>query len=185
MARKAENSPENVGEPAAPASDAATPLTPRLSVQLDEHGGIAWERMRPDTRTKLEAALRAGGVSSGVDGPHVARAGVVVDSFPPAMAETIYDSLSSLLVGLARRGGHTVEQAQVLAFNTQEKASLVPATCRVLDKYSASLGKYQEEILLGVLLTTIISGKLALLKRSASVIKMAPNTPETGSQAES
>jgi hypothetical protein len=186
MAKKSGNSPENEGEPAAPGSSsdaAAAPLTPRLSVQLDDHGAIAWERMRPDTRDKLQAALQKSGTPTG-DGARAATA-TVVDSFPPAMAETIYDSLSMLLTGLARRGGYTQDQAAVLAFDGKEKASLIPATCRVLDKYNTSLGKYQEEIVLGVLLTTIVSGKLALLKKSAQVIHMAPNTGETGSQGES
>lgn len=190
MAKKDRNAPDNASEgtigklPPPPdgvaGSDEAAQLTPRLSVQLDEHGRIAWERMRADTRDKLTAAIKASYT------PSAAASGTVVESFPPAMAEVIYDSLSMLMIGLAKRGGYTSEQANVLVFNTQEKNALVPATIKVLDKYNTSLGKYQEEIMLGVLLVTITSGKIALLKKTTPVINMVrENAPAAGSQGES
>jgi len=157
---------ESVGEQAKSAA------APRLSVTLDDHGRIDWERMRPDTRDKLRIAIGGTGPS---DAPGRAKG----ESFPPELCEVLYDSLSMLLMGLAQRGGYTREQSGVLGFTAEDKHALVPATKKVLDKYDASLGVYQEEIMLGVLLTTIVSGKLALLKKSTQVIEMVPRkSPE-------
>lgn len=172
-------------------SDASEPaevvaqLAPRLSVQLDQEGSIAWDRMRPETKEKLERALDKDGRAR--PGATAASSAPPAQTFPPALCETLYDSLSMLLTGLAQRGGYTREQAAVLAFTPQEKGALVPPTLKVLDKYNTSLGKYQEEIVLGVLLSTIISGKLALLKKQAQVLRMAPpvvSTPQGESQAQ-
>lgn len=192
MPRKTENTPENDGEQPRPPE--GEKIAPRLSVQLDEHGSIAWDRMRPETRDKLRAALQSPGGANVVPferpaaGP-AATSEPGAQSIPPELCEVLYDSLSALMMGLARRQGYTVEQVPVLAFTPQEKNALVPATVKVLDKYGASLGKYQEEIVLGTLLTTIITGKLSLLRKTAEVrpFPAAPpvSTSETGSQAES
>lgn len=177
MTRRSENAGENASETDA----AAEPANPRVSVQLDGDGGIAWERMRPDTVAKLRNAMFKSMPAQSTSAPSMP----VVESIPPELCEVMYDSLSMLLIGLARRGGHTQEQAQVLTFSDHEKKALVPATVKVLDKYNASLGKYAEEITLGVLLVTITSGKLAALKKSAQVIAMTPRgTDVGGSQAE-
>lgn len=159
---------------------------PRLSVTMDDQGRIDWGRMRPETRDKLRDAIKSSYTPTAEPGK------ATRESFPPAMAEVVYDSLSMFLMGLARRGGYTQEQAGVLAFSREEKGALIPPTLAVLNKYDTSLGKYQEEIVLGVLLTTIVSGKLALLKKSAQVIEMAPRRAEAAestvfspSQAES
>jgi|SRR5882672_1002261 len=186
---KRENAPENASSSdmsGSSSQESTAPAAPRLSVQLDAQGAIDFERMRPDTREKLRAALeRSGPGAFGLRATASAVSGPVVESFPPEMAEVIYDSLSSLLVGLARRGGHSAESAGVLAFTPQEKQALVPPTVAVLNKYNASLGKYQEEITLGILLVTITSGKLALLRKSAQVINLTPrSTSEPASQAE-
>lgn len=185
MGRKRENAPESEASLSGESVSAETTVTPRLSVQLDEHGAIAWDRMRPDTRAKLKNALhndsRLDADVSGIPGGPGPAPAVHAEHFPPELCEVVYDSLSMLLVGLARsRGGYTAEQAAVLAFNSQEKAALVPATIKVLDKYDTSLGKYQEEIILGVLLSTILSGKLALLRKSAAIIEMAPQRTAAG-----
>ena len=167
--RNVENQAENdAGVSAGDSDPGASATTPRLSVTLDDKGRIAWDRMRPETTRKLREAIGDIGPKSG---PAAAAKG---ESFPPALCEVVYDSLGMLLVGLARRGGYSQEQAGVLVFSADEKRALVPATIKVLDKYDASLGKYQEEIMLGILLTTIVSGKLTLLKKAGQVIEMTP-----------
>lgn len=160
----------------------STPLAVRLSVQLDEQGRIAWARMRPETRAKLQDALKGDTVVPFVPSGPVAVPGPSVETFPPALAEVLYDSLSMLLMGLARRGGYTQDEAAVLMFAPQEKQALVPPTLAVLNKYNASLGKYQEEIILGTLLTTIISGKIALLKKSGEIRPFPVSDTNAGSR---
>jgi len=141
---KKENAPVSgsdepeTGKPAAPAD--APVLAARLSVQLDDHGAIAWDRMRPETQAKLRQAIGATGTVTG--GPHVAQVSTGA-GFPPELCGVLYDSLSVLLVGLARRSGYTQTQAAGLAFTADERAQLVPPTIAVLNKHNTSLGKYQ------------------------------------------
>jgi len=153
-------------------------LAARLSVQLDEHGAIAWDRMRPETQAKLRQAM---GASSGTvtGGPGVAQVSTGA-GFPPELCGVLYDSLSVLLVGLARRSGYTQTQAAGLAFTPDERAQLVPPTIAVLNKYNTSLGKYQEEIVLGVLVTTVLSGKLAILRTTEPAAPVLVRQGEQG-----
>jgi hypothetical protein len=144
-----------------------SPASPRLSVQLTADGkGIAWDRMRPQTQEQLRALL---GTAPGAAAATTAAA----DAFDPALCAVAYDALSTLMVGLARRSGYTEDAAGVLRFTADEKAVLAEPTAKVLNKYVPA-GKYQDELMLGVLLTTIIAGKLTMLRRSAQVIHMAP-----------
>jgi len=178
---KKENAPVSgsdepeTGKPAAPAD--APVLAARLSVQLDDHGAIAWDRMRPETQAKLRQAIGTTGTVTG--GPHVAQVSTGA-GFPPELCGVLYDSLSVLLVGLARRSGYTQTQAAGLAFTTDERAQLVPPTIAVLNKYNTSLGKYQEEIVLGVLVTTVLSGKLAILRATEPAAPVLVRQGEQG-----
>jgi hypothetical protein len=178
---KKENAPVSgsdepeTGKPAAPAD--APVLAARLSVQLDDHGAIAWDRMRPETQAKLRQAIGTTGTVTG--GPHVAQVSTGA-GFPPELCGVLYDSLSVLLVGLARRSGYTQTQAAGLAFTADERAQLVPPTIAVLNKYNTSLGKYQEEIVLGVLVTTVLSGKLAILRATEPAAPVLVRQGEQG-----
>lgn len=168
----------------APVSEtAAAAQGQRLSVTLTDDGSIAWDRMRPATREQLRkafsdpaAAQQLGlqaGTSTGDDG------GLDASS----LAGILYSSASTLMMGLARRSGYTTEQAAVLAFTPEEINMLAPTTGKVLNKWIPT-GKYQDEMLLGLMLTTVISGKLALLKRTAPVVQLVPQreaAPETQS----
>lgn len=136
----------------------------RLSVTLTEDGSIAWDRMRPATREQLKKAIgdvapAAAAESSGIDNE--------------SLAAILYGSASTLMMGLARRSGYTTEQASVLAFTPEETQALAGPTGKVLGKYLPT-GKYQDELLLGLMLTTVISGKLALLKKTATVTQLVP-----------
>jgi hypothetical protein len=157
-----------------------------MSVQLTDDGNIAWDRIRDTTRAQLRKALSDPNVSAKLGMAEGAKIGEVVDAFDPSLCGVLYDSLSTALVGLARwRGGYTEEQAGVLRFNEHEKQVLGGPTAKVLNKYAVSFGKYQDEIALGLLLTTIITGKVSALRKTATVIQMAPQqrTEEPGTGA--
>ena len=182
MAKKREtpdSAPSDGGKPETPETSAA----PRISVQLTSDGSIAWDRIRDTTKAQLRKALsdpNTGKQLGLADGSAAAQ----LDMFDPSLCGVLYDSLSTALVGLARwRGGYTDEQAAVLRFNADEKKALGEPTARVLNKYGASFGKYQDEIALGLLLTTIITGKVTALRKAAVVIEMVRrddgNTSET------
>lgn len=162
---------------AAPSGDTTTsPASPRLSVQLTADGkGIAWDRMRPQTQEQLRALLGTA--------PGATSVAPVGDTFDPALCAVAYDALSTLMVGLARRSGYTEDAAGVLRFTAEEKGVLAEPTAKVLNKYVPA-GKYQDELMLGVLLTTIIAGKLTMLRRSAQVIHMAPRAVPEGASPE-
>ena len=155
-----------------------SPAAPRLSVQLTTDGRIAWDRMRPQTQEQLRAALAGSPLASVTtsDAP-------APDAFDPALCAVAYDALSTLMVGLARRSGYTEDQAVVMRFSDAEKDALGGPTSKVLNKYLPA-GKYQDELMLGVLLTTIIAGKLTMLRRSAQVIHMAPRAVQDGAAPE-
>lgn len=161
MAKKnSENAPES-GNPTAEVGDTADgpTLAPRLSVQLTDTGAIAWDRMRPETQERLRKAL--GPVASGTA---QAAPGATTGGFDAGLCGVLYDALSVGLVGFAKSRGVSESQAAIVAITPEEKAQLVPPTVAVLNKYNATLGKYQEEMVLAVLVTTILSGKLALLR---------------------
>lgn len=163
------------GKPTVTVNDAPV-LAARLSVQLDDHGNIAWDRMRPETQAKLRAALGTPGPGTGTTAAPAAQGG----GFPPELCGVLYDSLSVLFVGLARRSGYTEAQAARMSFTPDERGQLVPPTVAVLNKYNTSLGKYQEEIVLGVLVTTILSGKLAALRADAPAAPILVRQGEQG-----
>lgn len=178
MARKQADDTVTATATAEPASAA----TPRLSVQLDDKGSIAWDRMRPATRDQLKKALSDPSVAQQLGMASSDSITGTVEGFDPSICGVLYDSLSTLMIGLARARGYTEQQANVLRFDTTEKQALIEPTARVMNKYAGSLGKYQDEIMLGVVLSTVISGKLAQLRKSAQVIHMhrtdaAPETP--------
>jgi len=151
----------------------------RMSVQLTDDGGIAWDRMRPATRDQLRKALSdpAAVAQLGLTtGSTAAAADDVIDG--ASLATIIYGASSTIMVAIARRAGYTNEQAGVLAFTPQETEQLGPLTGKVLNKWLPT-GKYQDELILGLMLTTVISGKLALLRRTAAVVSIVPQRDAT------
>jgi len=165
MAKK--DTPEGAAVPAADADKGQ-----RLSFQLDEHGRIAIERMRPGTVDQLRKALDASALAQlGIAGA----ASVAVDDGidGAALAQILYGSASTLMVALARRSGYTSEQASVLAFQPDEVTMLAPTTGKIINKWLPT-GKYQDELMLGLMLVTVVSGKLALLRKTAPVVAMVP-----------
>jgi len=153
-------------EPAA--TDASADRSERLSIPLTADGNaIDWERMRPGTRDKLKTLT--GSAPAGVAGP---------EPVDPAVVGMIYGSLGMLMMSAARAKGYTAEQASVLVFTTEEKAALVEPTSKVLSKYTGALGRWQDEIMLTVMIGTVLTGKLSQLRKSATVIEMVKTDTE-------
>jgi hypothetical protein len=151
---------------------------PRFSVQLTPEGRVAWDRIRAGTRDQLKALLSDPELSSRLGGVAVPGAtGPAAEGFPPEVCGIIFDSLSMLMVGMARRAGYSADRAAGLAFSDSEKGKLTAPTVAVMNKYNVSLGKYEEEIMLGMTLVTILSGKLALL-RAVPVEPPAPTATD-------
>jgi len=146
----------------------------------DDGSKIAIGRMRPATRDALRTAFtdpefqNEFGLRPVAAGEPEADNGI--DS--TSLAAILYTSCSTLMVGLAQRSGYTREQAGVLAFTPDEINALAPTTAKVLQKYLPT-GKYQDELMLGLMLTSVISGKLALLRKSAAVVTMVPRPAAT------
>lgn len=143
----------------------------RLSVQLDDSGRIAWDRMRPATREQLTKVLSDPQVSQLTGQPAPAAAAPGIET--AMLAGVIYNAASSLMVALARRSGYTAEQASVLAFTGPEVEQLGPLTGKVLDKWLPA-GKYQDEMLLALALVATVGGKVSLLRKSAAVVQLVP-----------
>lgn len=161
--------------PAGAEAPAAREANPRISITLDDSGAVAWDRMRPATQEQLKAAFAKDPNAAqrlGLAGEAAAANADGLDS--ATLAHILYSSASTLMIGLARRSGYTAEQAGVLAFTQNEVQLLAEPTGKVLNKWLPT-GKYQDEMMLGLLLTTIISGKLALLKKTAPVMQLVPN----------
>jgi hypothetical protein len=169
MAKRRDGANEN---PSDAAAAEAVSNGQRLSVQLDEGGRIAWDRMRPATREQLTKVLSDPAVAQqlGTAAPGAASAPGLESTM---LAGVIYNAASSLMVALARRSGYTAEQASVLSFNSAEVEQLAPLTGKVLDKWLPA-GKYQDELMLALALTATVGGKISMLRKSATVIQMAP-----------
>ncbi len=132
----------------------ARSTAPRLSLQLTADGGrIAWESLRETTRDKLKAVLAN-------DPDAVAHLGAVASSATQAATGSVVDpQLAGLAVPLIGNG--IVLLAQVLGGLTKDQAEEVRNTpaeddavrvqlAKVLAKHGASLGKYEDEIMLAV-----------------------------------
>jgi hypothetical protein len=147
---------------------------PRLNVQLTPDGRVAWDRIRPSTKAQLATAFSDPAAPEQLGIAATATGAAQVDAFDAGMTGLVYDTLSNFMIGLARRSGYTDDQAGVLRFTDDEKTQLGPPTAAVLNKYAGALGKYQEELTLAVAVTLVISGKVSLLRKAASVTRLVP-----------
>jgi hypothetical protein len=159
MAKRRENEPEM--SPPETAEKGA-----RLTVQLDDQGRIAWDRMRPSTRESLIDKLKddpkfkhtapASGGSSASSS----------DIFSDPHAAMVFDMLGRLEVTIAMRTYRcTQEQANILLYTDQEKALLTGPLVKVLNKYGASwFTKYGDEITLAGLFVAVHAPKILSLQ---------------------
>lgn len=105
-----------------------------------------------------------------------ARVDAPATGIDPSVCGVLYDALSVLMVGIAQARGVPIERAAVLRFTPDEKGALVEPTAKVLSKYVGEF-KYQDEIMLGVLVLTIINGKLQYMNQLAKGPHQAPPPP--------
>jgi hypothetical protein len=166
--RESETEPERVATPDDPKGS-------RLTIQLDESGGIAWDRMRPSTKEQLIGKLKDDPrfKSTGTAPGAAASSG---DIFSDPHAAMLFDLVGRLEVTLAMRAYRcTQEQANILLYTDQEKAILTGPLVKVLNKYGASwMTKYGDEITLAGLLVAVHAPKLIALQDA-----MKPKPQET------
>lgn len=157
---------------AAPGDDpkpagAAVALGPRFSCPITpDKKKFAFDKFQDKTRDQLRELLTDPAVAAelGVASPAVLAA---ADATPPELCDVVWDVCSMVLIAWARKQEYSPAQAQVLAFTAEEKAKLNPSTAKLFDRYlPGGFGKYQDEMALGLTLVAIVSGKLALLKKS-------------------
>lgn len=157
---------------------------PRLSLQLTDQGDrVDWERVRPRTVAQLRQVLADPDLPAklGVAAPDLgsAPAGDVID---PNVVNMLYYALGSIGVGWAKAAGYPADQAATMQFTDDEKLALVGPTGKVLARYAGAMGRWQDEIMLTFLFTTIVTGKVSQLKKPATVtqIRAVPAVQDSG-----
>jgi hypothetical protein len=127
---------------------------PRLSLQLTEDGSrIAWDSVRAATVDKLRSVLAG-------DADAVAKLGAVASSAAATPASGLVDpQLAGMAVPLIGNGivllaqvlgGLEKEQAEELRYTPDEAEAVKTQLAKVLSKHGASLGKWEDEIMLAV-----------------------------------
>ncbi|HJR08444.1 MAG TPA: hypothetical protein VJ842_14375 [Pyrinomonadaceae bacterium] len=144
----------------------------RLTIPMSG-GKPRWDRMRPETQSKLRAILSTGETTASASSSTPA-------SFHPVVVHALYDMLGQLIVIAAKARGASEPALAVLAFTADEKARLTEPTQRVLAKYAGSLLRYEDELALAFTLLAIAQAKIAAFHHAATV---APIVPLTSSPA--
>lgn len=165
-------------EPATVTADADERIE-RISLPLTKDGKrINWGRMRSGTKEQMRTLL-----TGDPDSPIVG-AVVTAEAIDPAVVGMLYGSLGMLMVAAARARGFTAEQSSVLIFTDDEKKALTEPTAKVLAKYTGTLGKWQDEIMLIVTLGTVLTAKVSALRKPATVIALVPDAPDAAPDSE-
>lgn len=153
--------PMRIGRNSAPR--AAGEKQKKFTLLIDKNDGIEIDRMLPDNRAKFVRMVR--------DNPELMReiAGAAPDGGAAAMLNDgeiiglLYDVIGQIGVSIAR-ATCTDESAQRMKFTTEDKAVLVEPTRRVLAKYSFTLGRWGEEMILAATLGAVVYGKVQQLQ---------------------
>lgn len=174
--------PPDTTQPAETPADTATPppaseaaSTPKLALTLKPDGTIDTETMRSGTREKLKTALADSSLFPrlGLGAPAEASSDSVDKNvFYPMLGGIVYDSLSKVMMLMALRAGYPKEQVLALAFTPEEISKLTPLTAKVIEKWLPVGGKYADEMMLGIMLCTMLGGKIQVLQKPAKVIPM-------------
>lgn len=183
----------------APAGDKKpSGVLPRLNFALERTGDkIAYDALQPKTKERLRKVLTDPELAARLElsGPVVtpgaagAAAGAESTAWDGDTVALIYNLASYAMVGLAQRAGYGQEAAAGMAFTPDQRDQLLKPTQRLLDKYfPGGLGRYGDELALGVMLTQMIAGKVMTLRATKSTpaevlnfpSKDAPTTPDGG-----
>lgn len=140
------DSKEPIQPPVEQPAQAAAAAQERISVPLKD-GAIDFGSMRQATKDKFLSAIR----SSGVQFQAVPET--------PAVGAFLSDHLWQLVAGLAMpiasKQFGAENARRVIPFSSGELEQLREPTGRVIDKYAAGLGKYQDEAALLLVLVAI------------------------------
>lgn len=159
-------------ESPSPAAQSGT----RLSFALTEDGKIDFSRMAPETREKVRKAVADPDLPAklGMD----PMTGPASSAFGETTFAAVYDMAGKVLAGLAVKRGADPKAAAVLMFSDEEKAALAGPTAKVVNKYvGPSLGKYEDEIALALVLTMVMSAKMDALKKAVELTKAQRPAP--------
>jgi hypothetical protein len=156
----------------------------RMSLNLNEDGSIAWDRLRESNREEVKKTV-AGWMN---DPKMLAALGVdrsqVVKVFDESWCDTIYDTIGNVEVMMApKMFGVTLEQAQILRYSEAEKNQLREPTARVINKYLPGwLVKFEDEIKLAMLLISISFVKVQMLRAVAAMNSSAKAAAPNGKE---
>jgi len=138
----------------------------RFGVNTRADGRVAWDSATDKTKERLRIIVNDPELPAQLGVAKPAAAGG--EQIPPEMVGVVYDALAMVMKAAAQRMGYTADAAGVLGFSPEEKAALTPPTVAVLAKYDTRFTKYREELTLGLVFSTIIAGKLALLRSGSA-----------------
>jgi hypothetical protein len=172
--------PESTVEDIPVSSSPSTFSRPKIAVPIKEDGTFDLDAMREATKEKLRAAIAG---TPGINPPQATTPGQM---FPPQVVWAMYGALGAIESMVAQRMGKVPKEIadRVFTYSPQELELLTPPTSRVLQKYAGEwLIKYQDEIALATLLTSItiakVNASIMLSKQHSNVVEMPKKEEET------
>jgi hypothetical protein len=165
-----------------PAPEPAPTPTARIAIPIKESGAIDFDMMRESTKQKLRDAI-----ASTPELRPTEPTAQQIQIFHPAMISGMYDMLGAIESAGAQRFWKIPEPVakQVFTYSPTEKDALSGPTIRVLNKYAAEwMIKYQDEIALATLLTSLTISKVNGAIIAARLYRERATTTEASSQAE-
>lgn len=139
----------------------------RISLQLDEAGRPDWERMRESNREETKKVLTAWLTDAKLQSD-LGLSKPIIEVVTPASASALYDAIGRVEAVIAPKiTGMPPDIAQmVFRYSDEEKQLLGGPTAVVINKWCPLwLTKFQEEIALAMLLTSITVAKFQLAKQ--------------------
>jgi len=144
----------------------------KIQIPLKEDGTIDIDSLRTATKERLKQAINS---TPGLRDEPSAQVGM----FPPQVIWAMYGTMGVIESLLVQRMLKVPKETadRVFAYTPEELQLLTPPTTRVLSKYANEwLLKYQDEIALVTLLTTItiskVNAALILAKANSNVVEM-------------
>lgn len=141
-----------------------------FSVPVDANGRAQWSRMKESTRRDLRELLTSDPEWAKELGAEATGSAATLDA---ATVGVLWGAIGIVMATAAKASGYPDDQAATLRFSPEETEVLSGPTLRVLNKYSPSMGKYEDEIMLAVTAASIVGAKFAALKKPARVIDIA------------
>lgn len=169
-------------QPLTPEPESSNGFKAKIAVPLNDDGSFDLDGMREKTREKLKHAI---GSTPGLR-EESGTPPVEVQVFPPQVVWAMYGALGAFEAMLAQRALKIPKNVadKVFMYTPEEMHLLTPPTVRVLSKYAADwMIKYQDEIALATLLTSITVAKVNAAMQLSRVTEM-PKKEEKAEQHE-